>query len=49
MGERQDTGMVDTAIRTSVSGTTAATVEVAPSDARIDVQALAHQLLGSWP
>ncbi|WP_285024872.1 acyl-CoA dehydrogenase [Plantibacter sp. ME-Dv--P-122b] len=41
--------MVDTAIRTSVSGTTAATVEVAPSDARIDVPALAHQLLGTWP
>ncbi len=49
MGERQDTAMVDTAIRTSVSGTTAATVEVAPSDARIDVPALAHQLLGTWP
>ena len=48
MGERQDTAMVDTAIRTSVSGTTAATVEVAPSNARIDVPALAHQLLGTW-
>ncbi len=49
MGERQDIAMVDTAIRTSVSGTTAATVEVAPSDARIDVPTLAHQLLGTWP
>ncbi|HXH35883.1 MAG TPA: acyl-CoA dehydrogenase [Plantibacter sp.] len=41
--------MVDTAIRTSSAGTKASTVEVAPSDARIDVQALAHQLLGTWP
>ncbi|MGK9149031.1 acyl-CoA dehydrogenase family protein [Plantibacter flavus] len=41
--------MVDTAIRTSGTGTTASTVEVAPSDARIDIAALAHQLLGTWP
>ncbi|MGG7507712.1 acyl-CoA dehydrogenase [Plantibacter sp. YIM 135249] len=39
--------MVDTAVRTSAP--VAAGVEVAPSDARIDVESLARQLLGTWP
>jgi acyl-CoA oxidase len=47
IGERQDAQMVDTAVRTSAP--VAAGVEVAPSDARIDVESLARQLLGTWP
>ncbi|MFZ4893553.1 acyl-CoA dehydrogenase [Plantibacter sp. Mn2098] len=39
--------MVDTAVRTSAAVSGA--VDVAPSDARIDVDALAKQLLGTWP